>query len=36
MEAELRNLRESLGSAEFRTKFEQARKFAKVLRNSKE
>jgi prephenate dehydrogenase len=36
MEAELRNLRESLGSAEFRAKFERARKFAKVLRNSKE
>jgi prephenate dehydrogenase len=33
MEAELRNLRESLGSVEFRKKFEQAREFAKFLKN---
>jgi prephenate dehydrogenase len=32
MEAELRKLRESLGSPEFRKKFEKAREFAKVLR----
>jgi len=32
MEAELRKLRESLGSAEFRAKFEQARAFAKFLK----
>jgi prephenate dehydrogenase len=32
MEAELRNLRESLGSPEFRTKFETAREFAKFLK----
>ncbi len=31
MEAELKALRESLGSPEFRTKFEQAREFAKFL-----
>jgi prephenate dehydrogenase len=33
MEAELRSFRESLGSPEFRKKFEQARKFARLLRN---
>ena len=32
MEAELRKLRESLGSAEFRARFEQAREFAKFLK----
>jgi prephenate dehydrogenase len=32
LEAELRGLRESLGSAEFRTSFEQAREFAKLLK----
>jgi prephenate dehydrogenase len=32
MEAELKALRESLGSPEFRTKFEQAREFAKFLK----
>jgi prephenate dehydrogenase len=34
MEGELRRLRESLGSAEFRKKFEQAREFAKFLKTS--
>jgi prephenate dehydrogenase len=33
MEAELRSLRESLGSPEFRKKFEQAREFAKLLKD---
>jgi prephenate dehydrogenase len=33
LETELRKLRESLGSAEFRQKFEQAREFAKLLKN---
>jgi prephenate dehydrogenase len=32
LEGELRKLRESLGSAEFRRKFEQAREFAKFLK----
>jgi len=32
MEGELRKLRESLGSAEFRKKFEQAREFAKFVK----
>ncbi len=32
MEAELRALRESLGNPEFRTKFEEAREFAKFLK----
>lgn len=32
LEGELRKLRESLGSAEFREKFEQAREFAKFLK----
>jgi prephenate dehydrogenase len=32
-ESELRKLRECLGNAEFRKKFEEARKFAKELRN---
>jgi prephenate dehydrogenase len=32
METELRKLRESLGSAEFRVRFEQAREFAKFLK----
>lgn len=36
MEVELRQLRESLGSAEFRKKFEQAREFAKCLKDSSE
>lgn len=34
MEAELRKLRENLGSAEFRKKFEQAREFAKFMKTS--
>jgi prephenate dehydrogenase len=33
MEAELRKLRESLGSAEFRARFEQAREFAKFMKS---
>jgi len=33
MEAELRELRESLGSARFRAKFERAREFAKLLKS---
>jgi prephenate dehydrogenase len=33
LETELRKLRESLGSAEFRAKFEQAREFAKLLKH---
>jgi prephenate dehydrogenase len=33
LEGELRKLRESLGSAEFREKFEQAREFAKLLKS---
>jgi prephenate dehydrogenase len=33
LEAELRKLRESLGSAEFRKRFEQAREFAKFLKS---
>lgn len=36
MEAELRKLRESLGSAEFRKKFEQGREFAKFLKIPRE
>jgi prephenate dehydrogenase len=36
VEAELRKLRKSLGSAEFRKRFEQARVFAKLLKNSGE
>ncbi len=33
MEAQLRTLRESLGSPEFRRKFEQAREFSKSLKS---
>ncbi len=32
MESTLRQLRESLGEAEFRAKFEQARDFAKFMK----
>jgi prephenate dehydrogenase len=35
MEAELRSLRESLGCPEFRTKFEQARGFARFVKSQK-